>query len=65
MNADERARIIPYIERYRVHLERGDDPDAARLRIIEEGCPTALAERIQRDAIDPYDPMAQFGEEIL
>jgi hypothetical protein len=38
-----------YTAQYRRHVENGDDSMNAKLRIIEEGCPVDLAERIAAD----------------
>jgi chromosome condensin MukBEF MukE localization factor len=41
-----------YITRYIEHMEKGDDPETARLRIIEEGCPIPLAKEIEQEEGD-------------
>lgn len=38
-----------YAQEFEKHLEAGDDPDTARLRIIEDGCPIPLAELIDKE----------------
>lgn len=41
-----------YLHEYYEYLDRGDDPDTARLRIIEAGCPIEDAKRIQAAAFE-------------
>lgn len=38
-----------YRDEFLRHMDAGDDPENARLRIIEQGCPIELAAAIEKE----------------